>query len=544
MILRKPYAFIIKHFRIIHLSLLACFIFVFTCTNDIYNLFVNLERTKTYIYAGAGIYINDDVYIFIGIALFLSGVVYWLLREKKKPTKIYLFMIIYLFALAIVFIYMFSQLTIIQENLFDIDKLILMKDISFMSTVPCYFFFIVCFLRGIGFNIKQFNFSKDIEELKIAEKDSAEFEVLIGQNNYKYARAIRRTIRETKYYIKENAFLITIVSIILLLILSGLGYYYYSKYYKRLGNEDITSVNGITYKVNKAYITSRDFNGEIVKDGYKYVVVNLTIYNGLSVATSLDLDRITLLNGDLIYSPTLSYNGKFYDLGYPYGKDEVLQPQTGYEYTLTFEIPYASTGNNFTLRIYYGIENGLSNVVGKYRKFAVRAVNIDSDFSYLNKSINEYINTNVEGVNQFDLMITGFTIKDSYDNKYVRCTSLSECTIMSNVISSTKNSLNTMLILDYKANVYEDANFYKKFNTLNKIIENYAYIGYENETSEYYGKVRLVTKEDVENKVFINIDRKIVNAKKIYIDFCFRNETYTVVLKDDYYKESEETIIE
>ena len=58
------------------------------------------------------------------------------------------------------------------------------------------------------------------------------------------------------------------------------------------------------------------------------------------------------------------------------------------------------------------------------------------------------------------------------------------------------------------------------------------------------GKIRQYKwryKKDVENKVFINIDRKIVNAKKIYIDFCFRNETYTVVLKDDYYKESEET---
>ena len=137
-------------------------------------------------------------------------------------------------------------------------------------------------------------------------------------------------------------------------------------------------------------------------------------------------------------------------------------------------------------------------------------------------------------------MVNEYEIKDSYDNKYVRCTSLSDCTIMSNVISSTKNSLNTMLVLDYKANVYEDANFYKKFNTLNKIIENYAFIGYENETSEFYSKVKLVSKEDIENKAFINVDRNIINAKKIYIDFCFRNETYTVIIKDDYYKESNE----
>ena len=66
------------------------------------------------------------------------------------------------------------------------------------------------------------------------------------------------------------------------------------------------------------------------------------------------------------------------------------------------------------------------------------------------------------------------------------------------------------------------------------------FIGYENETSEFYSKVKLVSKEDIENKAFINVDRNIINAKKIYIDFCFRNETYTVIIKDDYYKESNE----
>ena len=61
MVLRKPYAFIIKHFKLLHLALLACLIFILITMNDITNLFENFQRANTLMYAGADVYVNNVV---------------------------------------------------------------------------------------------------------------------------------------------------------------------------------------------------------------------------------------------------------------------------------------------------------------------------------------------------------------------------------------------------------------------------------------------------------------------------------------------------
>ena len=73
MILRKPYAFIIKHFRLIHLIILACLAY------SIYNIsslsgFINtLITSRIYTYAGADIYINKSIYTYLFVAGALSA---------------------------------------------------------------------------------------------------------------------------------------------------------------------------------------------------------------------------------------------------------------------------------------------------------------------------------------------------------------------------------------------------------------------------------------------------------------------------------------
>ena len=74
--------------------------------------------------------------------------------------------------------------------------------------------------RTLGFNLKQFDFKKDLEELDISDTDNEEVEVILGNNNYKYARFFRKTLRLTKYFILENKFFVIAVGSILALGLS------------------------------------------------------------------------------------------------------------------------------------------------------------------------------------------------------------------------------------------------------------------------------------------------------------------------------------
>lgn len=533
MILRKPYAFIIKHFRLIHLIMLACIAFLLYNTNDIYQLFATLQRTNTYTYAGAGSYISSLIYYIIFIVLALAGIVYWLLREKKKPTILYLAMLIYFILLTIGYMYFFGVLADIQENLLELDTIILVRDLAFLFTLPLYVFFVLCFIRGIGFNIKQFNFSKDIEELKIVDKDSAEFELLIGQNNYKYMRTLRRALRETKYYILENRFALTCISVGVLAVFCGIGVYYYNEYAKRYSETELISVNFISYVINKSYITAYDYNGERVRDGFKYVVLDMTFYNSSNENRALNLDLITLTNGKLVYYPTLTKNSKFYDLGVPYSDKQEIKPQEYLSATLTFEIPDSTQTRNFTMRVQYDIGSSFNNVVAQYRNFAVNAVNIDSEELERTYSVNETINSDIVGRNQFSLTITGYSLMDVYDNKYVTCTSLDSCHAISSVISSTAYGTDTMLVVDYRGEMFDDANFTRTFNTYNKVFEGYCTIKYTIGDRTYEIPATIVSKSDVDGKIFMIADRAIVNADTIKLEFDFRTEKYIVNLKSN-----------
>lgn len=531
MILRKPYAFIIKHFRMIHLIILGCLLFLIYDLNDIHHLFQTLQLSNTTIYTGANIYIDNIVYYFVIAGLAMSGVVLWLLKEKKKPIKLYLFLVSYFVLLLIGYAYLFSILNTIQDEVVTLDTIILTKDISNLMILPGYFGICLCFIRGIGFNIKQFNFSKDIAELEIVDKDSAEFEVLIGQNNYKYFRTIRRTLREIKYYILENKFAISCVVGGLVIILSGFGIYYYNQYMKKLGEEEVTSVNGISYIVNRSYITENDFKGNEVRKGYKYVVVEMRIHNSTGDEKKLDLNLINLTDGDLIYRPILTRNSKFYDLGVPYKEDQIIKSYEDINVTLAFELPVSVSTRNFTLRVQYKIESSMDKVVARYRNFAVNTVKVDSDDTTKNNNLNETINIDTVGRNKFALTINNYQIRDSFTNRYAVCSEDLTCKSVSRVIKPTNTTKSTMLVVNYNGTIYDDANFTKTFNTYNKIFANYVTVVYNIGNKEYRDPVTIVSMSDVDGKVFIEIDRRIMNASSISLHFDFRNEKFDVALK-------------
>ncbi len=535
MILRKPYAFLIKHFKLLHMIILGCICVVLLNLSDISTLFRTLQKSSTYLYAGATNYINKSVYLFLLISLALSVIVFYLFKKKNKPNKLYLFLIIYLMSTTISYIYIYHQLNLIVDNALSSDTIILVKDLSFLLTIPAYVFIIVCFIRGIGFNIKKFNFSKDLDDLKISEKDREEFEFTLGQNNYKYMRTIRRTIRELKYYILENKFAIILVSCALVVVLSITFAYYYNGYLQKIKQSESTSVDNITYTVKSAYITENDYNGNIVKKGYKYVVIDLSLYNSSTKEKSLSLEKIVLANGKLNYYPTLVMNGKFYDLGKPYEDKQIIMPSKEVNATLAFEIPKTTTTTDFTLKVQYNLDGAFKGFKAFYKNFDVNAKKIDDTEVVENHILNEEVSSDVVNKNKFSFTIKAYSIKDSFSSKYIRCSSINVCKLLSNVVTSNSVSSaytnKTMLILDYDALVSNDANIYKTFNTYDKIFANYLTVVYKVEDTIKQEKAELIDSKDIDNKVFIAVDRNIVRADEIYLQFDFRNNNYIVNLK-------------
>ena len=222
MIIRKPYAFLIKHFRIIHLLLSIFTLYVALKTHSIFTFFNNYAKNGYYTYNAnlAGSYINLYMFMAIIFILLLTSFIYLLMRWKKKSRAFYLATIGVYFAIFIGLLVYFNLFNTILNTTLDIRTVRAYRDISAIMYFPQYIFFIMLSIRATGFNIKKFDFKKDLEELDIAEEDQEEVEVTLGKNNYKIPRFFRRRIREIKYYAVENRFFFwTIIGIISLVII-------------------------------------------------------------------------------------------------------------------------------------------------------------------------------------------------------------------------------------------------------------------------------------------------------------------------------------
>ena len=101
----------------------------------------------------------------------------------------------------IFFVFIFNILQKLNYNAFDVKTVRAIRDIMFMVLIPQIIFLFIIFSRALGFNIKSFDFKKDLEEMQIDKSDYEEVEVTLGNNNYKFARFFRKAIRLLKYFV-------------------------------------------------------------------------------------------------------------------------------------------------------------------------------------------------------------------------------------------------------------------------------------------------------------------------------------------------------
>ena len=79
-------------------------------------------------------------------------------------------MILYYILLFIGLMYIKSKLGNLAEELLSTKLSRSLRDFSIISIVPQVIFFVFCFIRTIGFNIKKFNFQSDLKEMNYGTK--------------------------------------------------------------------------------------------------------------------------------------------------------------------------------------------------------------------------------------------------------------------------------------------------------------------------------------------------------------------------------------
>ena len=207
------------------------------------------------------------------IIIFLLGSIAYLLKRKEKPIKYYLITMLIYFIELITMIVGFTIFTSIEQGTVNSTLASIFNDLVKALAVLPLPFMLISLVRGVGFNVKQFNFKKDLIELHIEEGDSEEFELEMEFDNENLKARINRRIRFIRYVYLENKkvffgvfiFVILVIAILVIKYLTSIEHIYTTKeHYKS---------SGIDFVVNNSYITNRDCSGREIKAGKYYVII-------------------------------------------------------------------------------------------------------------------------------------------------------------------------------------------------------------------------------------------------------------------------------
>ena len=93
MVLRKPLAFLIKHFKLIHFFLVIICIFLIYKTSNILVFFNEYIGSNTGVLTTqvAHIYVTSSMYFWVLVMMGGSALLLTILKLKEKPIKFYIF---------------------------------------------------------------------------------------------------------------------------------------------------------------------------------------------------------------------------------------------------------------------------------------------------------------------------------------------------------------------------------------------------------------------------------------------------------------------
>jgi len=528
MVLKKPYAFLIKHFKLLHLILAGLMIYLSIRINLITSLFDKLaSNVSISLIDLSEKYINVFMYLSVFAIFAISFIIWFLMKNKEKPTKHYLFTMIYYCIMFIFLVIYGSAMSTVENVAMTNQALRAYSDISLLLPLGQYYFIVMSIIRGIGFNIKQFNFSKDIKELEISDEDSEEIEINLSSNAYKYGRFGRKRLRELKYYFFENKYWIMIILGSVLII--GIVYFFINYKFVNNNYSQGTRVNANSYNfvVNKTYVAETDLYGEQVRKDKKYVIVDFNIRNRYFESRMIEVKNFILVVGNDYYYPITSKNSSFEDLGLPYD-NKFLDLESDYNYILIYEIDKKESTGNMKLKVYSNMnyETGKSEFVN----INLKPIKLNSKQTTQTKKLNDNIIVDKNNFGSTELNFIDYTLINNFEYNYELCIK-NECSEKTGVIIPNDIINKKLLVLNYNLLIDKESNLYKFIKTDDKFFNIFLTLSYNLNGDVKNIKFNGLTNTNIKNKVFMEVSKEIENATEINIIVNTRDNKYIYKLK-------------
>ncbi len=523
MILKKPFAFLIKYFRVIHLILLAPMIYLAIKTTSIANFlndYINSNYSYTFLEKMPTDYINYFMYFIIILILLITFVIYYLMRHKKKPVKVYEFTIIYYIVFFVILVLAFNVLNTLENGVIIARDARAFRDIGLIAIIPQYLFILLILIRGIGFDIKKFNFAIDLKEMEIDTTDNEEFEFTVGFDGYKTKRTLKRFIREFGYYIKENTFIFISILVLIVIIIGTTIYFNYDVYDKTYKVNEAFAYKRLRVSVKDSVITELDYKNDIITKNQTYLAIMLEIANNSGVNYDFNYTDYRLyINNTWIY-PILTKAEYFKDFGIDY-RGESIKKNTKNIYALVFELPDNNILEDYELKIFNSnVSNKLGKISSSYTTVKIEPKNIKGITNTIVSSLKSEIKMNESNLKESTIKINEALIVNNY--KY-------ENELITVDYNLSKN-LAKLIIIDYDLLIDENTSYYKNIKNMKEFFKDYLEIKYIYNGEEYITKPII---RDINNvdKLILQVNNNVSNATSIDLLFTVRDTRYLVNIK-------------
>ena len=507
MILRKPYAFLIKNFKIIHAILTAMYVYLAFYVSNVLNFYTGfIEGTNRKL--NAINYISNIPYIVIIFSIVICAILFILMNYKKKPKLFYAVLtFLYLIVYALIFITA-GGLNTIYHSVLDTKTLLLYRDLLRIIILFQYGSIAITTIRAIGFDIKKFNFSEDLNKLNIDITDDEEVELVMGVNSHKVTQKFNRRLRELRYYYEENKiFVLSILGIILLIGLSTITIdkTIVNKVYKQ--NETFTSDN-FNMQITDSYITNQNYNGTDITNNSKFLIIELYIKPN-QANMSLNTINVVLKIENNKYKITKKYYNYFKDLGIGY-KDQIIKTEN--KYLLVYQVPVEEITKNMQI-LYAGSTKEI--------KVNISPKNLDEKSETKDYRITETIDFSNSILSGSSYQINSYELKNKYTYNYIYTINNKEYTGKKYITSSA----NTILYLEINSSY--------KINTTNfNFLKDYGSIKYSMNEKEYTSeRLNDKTPGNYEKGIYIEVDKNLENADSIWLELNIRNIKYKYIIK-------------
>lgn len=529
MILKKPYAFFIKNFKLFHLIIFALSSFLLYKTSLIYSFLKEYNKTTPNVIGKdlTSSLFSPWLYVLIAIILIVNIVLIYILIKKEKPYMYYIINISLYIAVLIIYIVSNGVINDMQGMLVAAKTTLAIRDITniarMLQTISVTFYLI----RATGFDIKKFDFIRDLQGLDISEEDSEEIEVALEFEKNVAIRNIKKNLRNAKYYYNENKFIINIIILLGISAICLLIYLSSNKYDKTYSENDFFNTGTYTIGVKESNIVTKDYkNNPIVLEEYALVTVKIGAKS--TVDSPFQTSRAVLdINGKRYYSDS-TYKNSLIDLGNTY-KEETITSEIS-DYLLVYKIPKNEINSKMIFKY-------IDNIKYKGGKTIVNAFNTKLNPNRLDKDKVEekksQLNNEIE-LNNYKINIINFEIQDKIKNTYNKCIN-NECIDLKEILVPSLGEKEKAILkiegtFEYKENINNITNLYSFIEKYGSI--KYTYNGKEYiETNDFKEIQANKTKQN--NVFYIEVNKEIINAEKISISFNLRNNTYTYILRGD-----------